>query len=258
MYMEKINIGVANLVVSDLLKESYFNGKPLLESKKKASDLLDIIRNSPILQLEFKVFDNIEKKYIINETLAQRYIDNNIKLFETYTLEEIEEEHKKLQSLIEDITIDDPKLKLYESIGSLIEESLKIADDIDVDKIHESFEIVLEHVQKPKENSSVDTPPQINEEVLELAINKFNEKYEKMSIDEVNLFKTLIKSNIEEKKNLFEEYKTQNIETLESLKNENTNDTISKSLQKLNEMEFNPENADSDIVKLFDLKKGLC
>lgn len=259
MYMKKLNIGLANLVVSDLLKESYFNKESLLESKKKAFNLLDVVKNSLLLQLEFKVFNNIENKHILNETLAQRYIDNNIKLFDIYTLEELNEEHKKLQPFIKsDKNFDDGKVKLYESIGSLIEESLKVSEDVNVDKIHESFEIVLEHIQKPKENKvTLEENNQINEEVIELAINKFNKKYDKMSVDEVNLFKKLIDSDDNQKRDLFEEYKTNNIETLTTLKTENKSDKILKSLQKLNEMEFKSENADGDIIKLFELKRGL-
>lgn len=256
--MKNINIGVANLVVSNILKESYLNNQSIDEAKNTTSKLLDIVKNSPILQLEFKVFNNLENKEIVNETLAPRYIDNNIKLFEVYTLDELQKEHEKLRPFIPDNINEDERTKLYNSIGILIEESLKPSDEIEVDQIHEAFSTVLEHIQKPKQKKEEDNiTNNINEEVIEIAINKFNEKYEKMTLAEVNLFKKLVNADDDEKKQLFEEYKNENINILESLAKENENDKITKSLEKVNNMSYNSEQADSDIIKLFELKQGL-
>lgn len=256
--MKKINIGVANLVVSNLLKESYFDESLLNEAKDMTSNLLNIIKESPILQLEFKVFSNIENKEIDNDTLAPRYIDNNINLFEVYTLDELQNEHKKLEPFIQDKKIvENDKAKLYNSIGVLIEESLKPSDEVDVDEIHEAFNVVLEHIKKPKQDKNESTSNNINEEVIEIAIDKFNKKYDKLSVAEANLFKKLVNSNDDEKKELFEEYKNENINILESLSKENESEKIGKSLEKINEMTYNSEEADSSIIKLFELKKGL-
>ena len=154
-----------------------------------------------------------------------------------------------------DDEIVDDRVKLYESISILIEESLKVGGDVDVDEIHVAFDTVLGHLTKTKEE--VPEVSAINEEVLEMAINKFNEKYESMTSEEVDLFKKLISSTQEEKKALFEEYKNENVKTLEKLQEENSNDKIAKSLEKINEMKFDPKEADSHIVKLFELKRGL-
>lgn len=256
--MKNINIGVANLVVSNLLKESYLNNTSINEVKNTTSELVNIVKNSPILQLEFKVFNSIENKQIDDDALAPRYIDNNIKLFEVYTEKELKKEHKKLEPFINENNVyDDNRINLYNAIGTLIEESLKPSNVIDVDQIHEAFSIVLEHIKKPKTNNKADTLTNINEEVIELAINKFNEKYEKMSLDEVNLFKKLVNADDNEKEKIFKEYKDENSNILQSLLNENENEKISKSLDKLNDMNYNPEQADNDIIKLFELKQGL-
>ena len=255
--MKNINIGVANLVVSDQLKESLLNDSSINEARNTTSELLNVVKNSPILQLEFKVFNNIENKEIMNETLAPRYIDNNIKLFEVYTLKELQREHKKLKPFIPDNITENEKTKLYNSIATLIEESVKPSDSIEVDEIHEAFSTVLEHVTKPKRKEEKTVPNDINEEVVEIAINKFNEKYEKMSLDEVNLFKRLVNADENEKKEIFEEYKNSNISILKSLSEENENDKISKSLNRINEMTYKSDQADGDIIKLFELHRGL-
>lgn len=262
--MEMINIGVVNLVMSEKLKESYFKENLISESEKKVlsneyDKYLNTIKQSPILQLEFKVYNSIDNKEISDSSLASRYIDKNIQLFEVYTLDEVEKEHNKLKSFIsENVDIkNNEKYKLYESINVLIEESLKSSDEVDVDNVHESFSIVLEHIQKSKSNVDSNKNQVLDEQVIELAINKFNDKYNKMTSEEFDLFKKLIKSDEEEKRSLFEEYKKENIETLNSLKEDNNNERIDKSLNKLNEMKFNTNDCDENIISLFELKNGL-
>ena len=88
--MKNVNIGVANLIICNKLNESYFNNEVLDESRQAATKLLDIVKKSPILQLEFKVYSNIQNKIVENEVLAKEYIDKHIELFEVYTIEEIE------------------------------------------------------------------------------------------------------------------------------------------------------------------------
>ena len=88
--MKNTNIGIANLVVSNKLRDSYFNNSLIEESKKITTDFFEVVKSSPILQLEFKVFNNLENKTIENDLAATRYIDSNIKLFEVYTIDEID------------------------------------------------------------------------------------------------------------------------------------------------------------------------
>ena len=165
--MKNVNIGIANLMVSNKLNESYFNEKLIGESKKIAFDFLDAVKKSPILQLEFKVYNNIDGKHIENEILAKEYIDKHIKLFEVYTLEEIEAEHQKLTEFLTEEVGDSEKVDLYNAIDTLIAESLKLSEDVDVDEIHEAFSLVFNHVKTPRkallENVDVEA---VNEDVL--------------------------------------------------------------------------------------------
>lgn len=253
--MKNINIGVANLVVSDKIRESMFDDSLLVESKNTASKFFDVVKSSPILQLEFKVFGNLENKHILNEALAIKYIEDNVDLFETYTIDELSTEHEKLKSFIGEAVIENDKAELYEAMSTLIDESLKVSEDVNVDNIHESFSTVLSHIKLPKEQEDTELPENLNEEVVEIAINKFNEKYINMNEEDVKLFKQLVSADENEKKELFEEFKNGNLTALKGL--DGDNDKIAKSLEKINEMTFNVETADSDIVKLYELSKGL-
>jgi len=264
--MKNINIGIANLIVSNKLNKQYQDNKSIVESKKIVSDFFEIIKKSPVLQLEFKVFSNIEGKHIENDFFAKEYIDNNIKLFEIYSLDEISVERKKLNkflrenvnSKLNNIDYSFEKINLYNAIDTLITESLKNSDEVDVDKIHESFTFIFNHIKTTKkqlvENISIDP---INEDVLEIAVSKFNEKYTILDENDKNLLKVLIKSNDTEKNIILETYKTETLEILEGLNKDNVKDNISKAIQKIKEMAFDKKNVDDNIIGLHELKKEL-
>lgn len=264
--MEQTNIGIANLIISNKLKESYFSDNLINESKKIASDFFEVVKNSPVLQLEFKVFNNIEGKHISDDMFAKQYIDNNIKLFEVYTLEEIEEEHVKLSAFLqEDIVAelananyDLEKINLYNSINTLITESLKISDNVDVDGIHEAFTLIFNHIKEPKQTlvESVEQES-VDEEVIEIAVGKFNQKYESLDEGDRDLLKTLIKSNDNDKKIMLESYKTEVLTILEGIDEKKAQDNISKAILKIKEMVYSQKNVDDNIIGLHEFKKEL-
>lgn len=257
--MKNNNIGIANLMVSNKWKNSYFNNNSIEESKKLTEDYFNIIKNSPILQLEFNTYNNIENKHIENELMASRYIDNCIKLFEVYTIDEINTEHEKLNKYItENVNIDENKSELYNAIDSLIKESLNDYSKINVDNIHESFVYVLNHIKKPKTiltesfNETI-----LNEDVIEIAVDKFNKKYGNLNEDDKALLNKLIKYDETEKNNLLESYKTENLNLLESVNNDTVKENISKAINKIKEMKFDKDKINEDIISLHELKKDL-
>jgi hypothetical protein len=266
--MKNVNIGITNLIISNKLKESYFNDKLIIESKKLTKDFFDVVKNSPVLQLEFKVFNNIENKHIENEQAATRYIDNNIKLFEIYTNEEIEAEHKKLyeyiypmmvsESIINQPNLDDDKVNLYLAIETLIRESLNYGNNVDVDELHEAFIAVLSHIQKPKKNlvENIEAD-EINEEILEIAVSKFNEKYGNLEEDDKNLVNSLIKVDINKKQELLEIFKSDTVKILNEIQDDTTKENVEKAIKKITEMKFDEETVDDNIIELHELKKEL-
>jgi hypothetical protein len=262
--MENINIGIANLVIANKLKNAYLENNLITESRKHVSDFFELVKKSPILQLEFKIFNKIENKYIDNDTIATRYIDNNIKLFEVYTLGEIEDEHKKLKSFIglnENLqSFDEVKVKLYNSIFVLIKESLNDYSKIDVDAIHESFSYVLNYIKEPKTkeiSDIINNKSEVNDEIIEIAIEKFNERYNSLNEEEKDLLEKLTKSNREEKKTLLEDYKQENLTILENLNKDEIKDNITQAISKINNMKYNHETIVDDIISLYELKKNL-
>lgn len=258
--MKNVNIGIVNLVVSSKLKNSYFKNEMVTESKEQVNEFFNAVKSSPLLQLEFKVFNNIENKHIKNEILAKDYIDNHIKLFEIYTIEEIDVERAKIKQFIseETIPLDNDRIKLYQAINTLINETLEAHKKKDIDKMHEAFVLVLEYVQTPKKKflENVDVQP-ITEDVIEIAVGKYNKKYASLDEGDRELLKTLIKASIAEKQELLETYKTESLEMLESVDKDDAHDKIAKAIQKIKEMVYNQETVNDDIIGLHELKKGL-
>lgn len=265
--MENINVGVVNLIISEKFKSVFFNQNALNESKLKINEFFDVIKNSPILQTEFKVLSNIENKRVNNDVSATRYVDNNIKLFEVYTFEEVKKEREKLTPFVEnsDVLNEEKhknRVKLYNSITNIINESLKCYEDVDVDQLHESFDYVLEYIKKPIEertgiiNETIDLK-NIDEAIIKIAVDKFNEKYKNLSEDDKKFLNTLVKSDESEKKNLFEEEKKEVILILEEQDDKNLVDKKHKALEKIKGMEYNKDTINDNIIKLYELKKGL-
>ena len=257
--MKNFNIGIVNLLVSTKLKDAYFNSILIEESKVMTNDFLDVIKNSPLLQLEFKVFNSIENKIIESEILAKDYIDEQIKLFEIYTIEEIDIEREKLiQFVSENVLPDDNKINLYHAIDNLINETLESPQNKDIDKMHESLVLVLEHIRTPKkallENVDVEL---INEDIIEIGVRKFNEKYKELNEDDKDLLKKLIKLSDKEKESLLESMKSENLTILNCVDKKNAKDNIEKAINKINEMIYDKKDVDDNIIGLHELKKEL-
>ena len=264
--MKNTNIGIANLVISNKLKDSYFHNNLIEEAKKLTTDFFAVIKSSPILQLEFKVLSNLENKHIENDLGATRYIDDNIKLFEVYTIQEIDAERQKLNDFllenvvpeITDASYDPERINLYNAIDTLITESLNVPDKVDVDSIHDSFEIVLNHVKSPKKETLTENleMKDIDEDVIEIAIGKFNEKYDTLNESDKNLLKKLIKSTDDEKQGLLEEYKTECLTILESVPKdtiEEKNTKIANAIRKIKEMKYGKNTVDDNIIGLHEV-----
>lgn len=260
--MKDINIGIMHYYLSKEFANILIN-ENTVSTNTKINEYVKLLNSSQILMLENRVFNNLENKTITNESYAMRYIDKVIKLFDVYTYEDLMLEHEKLNGFIDYNNIDktDKRVILYESIYNLITESVKETEKIDVDKMHESFIYVLNHIMNEnknmKNNISIEDHEMVNEHVLRIAIDKFNEKYSTLNENEFNLVKTLIKSNYDEKHKIFEEYKKEIFNILENIEDIKYASKIFETKSKINEIKNNEENINENIVNLYELSVGL-
>ena len=268
--MGNINMGTITLILLEKHREMFLNDEMLNESTANSyitdtNKLLNVIFESPVLKTELKFINNIENKNIKNDILASRYIDDNIKLFEIYTIDEVINERKKLNEFYDSNIINKIKnftqFGLYKAIDSLILESLKPHEDVDVDKLHESFDIVLTHIQKPKNeekkiNESIDIQ-NLDEKIIKLAVDKYNEEFSKLTTEDKEFIKELINTNDSEKKTLFEEKKKECLILLENISESHLISRKEKAIEKVKSMEYNDKDIDDQLINLYDLKRGL-
>jgi hypothetical protein len=239
---------------------------------KTLKEFLNVVKSSPILTLEFIIYKNIENKHIFDDVLATRYIDENISMLKDFTKKEIIEENNKINNFIsDDYSGDESKLKLYESIETIILENAKDSKFKNVDKIHTSFEYILNRIKNNKNNNVIQENKSVFEEykdkylntdfIFNNAVKKFNEKYSHLSEGEKRILKIMINENDNQKEYIFNEIVTETLNKVESILKAEDNSNISNKLykvkDKINEMKFNKETLVDDLVKLNTLKESL-
>lgn len=226
----------------------------------------NFISNSQILLNEQKVYNNLKNKTIDDTVLAMRYLDENIKLFEIYTLNEFDNEHSRLETIIADSKLfeSDNTLinenSLYNAVITIIRESLTDYEDKNVNNLFEAQTTIINHIKSKKEpytEIDTDSNQTLNETIIEIAINKFNEKYNTLNEGDLNLIKTLSGNNYSKKLEIYETYKLKALELLnESITDDissTTKEYVDKSINKLNTHKPEINTINEDIIKIYDL-----
>ena len=259
----KNNIGIIKAFISNRLKNDFVKTGSLNESKELTNSFYSIIKNSPILKTQLNVFNNLENKSINNDVIATRYIDENISIFNRFTKEEVLNENKKLENYQID-GFECNNSKLYESIFNLILHNTKSDDLPNVDQIHESFVIVLDHI-KTEKNEIINESNGIDfnyihfssEEVIGLALKKFNEKYNNLDESERKILYAMTFGDDSEKQNVFESLKSESLELLENVDKHGIQDKINETIERINSMKFSNEDCIKNTISLYELKKNL-
>lgn len=256
-----INIGyikecLNKKITNSLLKEDV----DLIDDN--VNKFINIVSESKILKKEYDIFDSILNNRISSDVVASRFIDKTISLMENYTIEEIDKEHEKLNNInIEGISLDESKSKIIKDIINIIYESNKSNNFVDINLLYESYTNILDYITKEKTLKNTNNNININETVLNIALDKFNKKYSNLNENDINILKKITTSNYNEKIILFEEFKNNNIkilsETLLLDKDQNNIDKYNKAIEKINNITISESNIDNEIIKQYDLSKGL-
>lgn len=255
------NFGFAKAIMSKKLGNEF-----LYEGKVKSTDsvkkFFKIIKENNVLQNEFNVYESIENKYITNDALATKYIDEAINIFEKYSKQEVSDAHDMLVEFLDEsfLDLEDRKRNLYEAINNLIFEKAK-GGKPNIDLIHESFEIILEYIKTNKPDEE-DDQIQLNEyfdyeDIIKTSIDKFNTKYSSLNENQRTVLNKLVFGNESDKKQLFESLKHENLELLSKIDKNGIEDKIVESISKISNMQYNPNTLVKDVVSLCDLKSNL-
>lgn len=273
--MSKYNLGIVKTSLLSNLNET-----------ATIKQFVNLLKESNLLKLEYSIFDNIENKYIPNEDLAIKYIDENVKLLKDngYTKELFESENRKFLPLIEGIEFSNTnKKQLFEKVHCLLYESLPGKKITNVNRLHDSFSYVLEHVKnnEPKvvsESSdlleNIELPIQFGEVdfIVGRSINEFNNKYNNLlTEEELIVLQSVINENTNAKETAFNLIKENAItffnDFINELKSKEGEANIheqaeiqtyversNQSIDMISKMKFNESTYMDDVVKLIEFK----
>jgi hypothetical protein len=234
-------------------------GKKDDASKKLFKQYIKTIKESEVLRTEFLVYHNIENKVDNDSFSANLFITENIKLLDKYDKALILKENQKLGSLLGELSGDYELSKLHESLSNLIFVK-RTANN--VGNVTDEIKVVTAYVtsNKPKEvTESINMPISI---LTKLMTEKYNEKYDTLSVDDKIIIKTLINSDFGIKKELYVKTVTECMDLVDGLIKEGDAETKERLLrvkgklledkENLNESDFAPR-----FSKLIELKNNL-
>lgn len=250
--MKNLNFGVIKESILAELTESYLKNKDI--NSTLIDDFYKMVNESKLLSLQNEVYDKLTSKVIESENLATRYIDNTMKLFEDFTINEYNKCIKLLESFILENKINITNTNtINESIDYLIKNSLKSTKKVNVDQLHESFINVLETVKTKKESDVISEEVQVvPKEVIKIAVSNYNKKYSDLSESDNKVLRILSENNHTNKTNLFNEI-TEDIKKIFEDLNEDQ-EKSSLVIEKIINMPKDSKSIDESIITIYDLK----
>jgi hypothetical protein len=182
---------------------SHINGDD--KGKELYKTFLGILKESETLKSHFIVYKNLEGKTITSEFEANEYLKENLAILGKFRGDKsIVTESKKLSNLLDnnDITINTPS-KLDEALHILTTSQKNISN---LDNIHEAKLTVIKWLMEDK-TPLVEDKTNVREDIdvkkfLDVATDKYNEKYSELSEEEKNIIKVLREGNDDTKSTL--------------------------------------------------------
>jgi len=222
--------------------------------KKLYEEFLKTIKSSPVLMLEYTIYENLKKHNLdYNESL--RFIEANISALSKIDKNQLLKENKKLQKFdLKEIELAEDKLKLNENIENVINESVfkKITN---VNKLHESVNFLIESLTKKDETQLKKTDNNFKiSHVFNLAKKKLEEKFSNLEQDEMEVISTFIKGDEKNKKTIFENYKKSTKNFLLKEKDNISSEVLTETFNFIESLNYNNDTAINDLSKLFEIK----
>jgi hypothetical protein len=263
-----MNFGTLKDIFVEKLIESYTTDDN--SGKELYKKFLKTLKESETLKTAFIVFKNIETKTIDNNVSAIEYLKESVSLFDNFRGQKsLTSETNKLIKLLESYGVDyknKTTKKLHKDLQNLITSPKNVYT---LNKLQESKDNVVSWMTSEKEvinESEEDSFIRENidpKKFLEIATEKFNEKYkEALNEEEKNILKVLRENNKEKLKTLVSDLVKENISLVnQHIENYVDNITIkSKLLETKDTIYKMMEDNDSfkeKVLKLYELKKNL-
>jgi hypothetical protein len=222
--------------------------------KKLYEEFLKAIKSSPVLMLEYTIYENLKKHNLdYNESL--RFIEANISALSKIDKQQLLKENKKLQKFdLKEIELSEDKIKLNQNIENVINESVfkKITN---VNKLHESVNFLIESLTKKDETKLEKTDNNFKiTHIFHLAKKKLEEKFSSLQTDEMEIISSFIKGDEKQKKTVFENYKKSTKTHLLNEKDNISSQVLTETFDFIDSLNYNNETAINDLSKLFEIK----
>lgn len=251
------NFGHIKSVYNNLLAESVMSDD---KSKKELfKGYVKSIKENEVLKTQFLVYTNIEQKVESDVAKATMFVKENIDLFSKFTKKQIMEANTKLvEGLLFEFDVQNENKDLYESISTLIFTN-KTPETIDT--IVEATSKVVDHIvnNKPRVVSEAIELP--NSMISTIMVDKFNEKYSTLDEAEKRVFKALVESTDEEKKEIYSSTIRECIDLINEKLNTDDLDTKDKLLRVKDKLLSDKQEINEDftknISKLIELRSSL-
>lgn len=222
--------------------------------KKLYEEFLKTIKSSPVLMLEYTIYENLKKHNLeYNESL--RFIEANISALSKIDKTELLKENKKLEKFdLKEIELSEDKIQLNQNIENVINESVfkKITN---VNKLHESVNFLIESLTKKDETKLEKTDKGFKvSHIFHLAKKKLEEKFSNLQPDEMEIISTFIKGDEKKKKTVFENYKKTTKNFLLNEKDNISSEVLTETFDFIDTLEYDSETAINNLSKLFEIK----
>lgn len=249
---------------TNILIESYFGGNN--NGKTLYKKFLKTIKEDDALKSYFIVYKNIESKTITNEVEANEYLKENLSILDKFRgNSSVSFGIKKLIKILKESNteINNQPNQLHESLYNLLT-SPKNVNNIDL--IHESKKNVITWLMSDKSTPKGDNNYVVEginpNKFLEIAVNKFNEKYSNMSEEDKLILSILRDNDTEQMYEVLNILVKENIALInDNLKNYNSNQSLKEKLLETKDMVYNIKEDDTNIgesiIKLLELKETL-
>lgn len=257
-----MNFGTIKNAFTDIYVESHMNGDNL--GKETYRKFINILSENETLKTHFIVYKNIENGYFGDYEEAKEYIEENIKYLDKFRgNKSITNQSKKLIKLLEDSGY------VYNKVSDELNESLHIlttgGNGIgDLESKMSSKKKVTEHLLKVKKTNIDDVVVKENINVskfLNVATEKYNEKYSNLTEEEKNIIKTIREGEVSDKLDLLKNLVTETVKVINTTLIDCENIELKSKLLETKDLvysvshiEGNIENIDDNINKVFKIK----
>ncbi len=194
------NFGKIKNAFNNLLIEAVVRKDP--KDKQIFGSYVKAIKENKVLRTQFLIYNNIENKVEENEFKANLFLQENLKLLNQFSKEQILEANTKLASKINDIPEVIENKELYENITTLIFTE-RLSENIDA--VVNATTNIIQFIKENKAKEIVEAIELPTSMLTSIMVEKYNSKYSDINETELKIIKSLIESSDEVKKNVYGE-----------------------------------------------------